>query len=103
LNPVPARLRLIALLALLGVILQIALGGWVSSNYAALACSDFPTCLGTWLPAMDFTQAFQLQRELGQAADGTLLSNAALTAIHWSHRVGALIVALLVGRLVLML
>jgi len=101
--PPASGLVLPAALALLAVIVQIALGGWVSSNYAALACSDFPTCLGTWLPEMDFARAFQLHRDLGQNADGTLLSNAALTAIHWSHRVGALIVALAVGRLVLML
>lgn len=92
-----------AALALLAVLIQIALGGWVSSNYAALACSDFPTCLGAWLPEMDFARAFQLHRDLGQNADGSLLSNAALTAIHWSHRAGALIVALIVGRLILLL
>lgn len=92
-----------AALALFAVVMQIALGGWVSSNYAALACSDFPTCLGAWLPAMDFARAFALHRDLGQNADGTLLANAALTAIHWSHRVGALVVALLVGRLAYLL
>ena len=97
------ELLLPATLALVAVVIQIALGGWVSSNYAALACSDFPTCLGAWLPEMDFTRAFQLHRDLGQNADGSLLSNAALTAIHWSHRLGALIVALIVGRLALLL
>ena len=96
-------LRLPAALALLALIAQIALGGWVSSNYAALACIDFPTCLGVWLPEMDFAQAFHMHRELGQTADGALLSNAALTAIHWSHRVGALIVALIGGLLAFML
>lgn len=85
--------------ALLAIIAQIALGGWVSSNYAALACPDFPTCQGEWLPAMDFAPAFTLQRDLGQTADGALLSHAALTAIHVCHRLGALIVALLVGTL----
>ena len=95
-----ARLRFHARLALLVVIVQIALGGWVSSNYAALACSDFPTCLGGWMPEMDFAHAFQFRRELGQTADGALLSNAALTAIHWVHRVGALVVTLVVGSLV---
>jgi cytochrome c oxidase assembly protein subunit 15 len=94
-----ASLRLHAGLALLAVILQIALGGWVSSNYAALACSDFPTCLGSFVPEMDFAHAFQFHRELGQTADGVLLSNTALTAIHWTHRVGALVVTLLVGSL----
>jgi len=93
-------LRFHARLALLAVIVQIALGGWVSSNYAALACSDFPTCLGGWMPEMDFAHAFQFRRELGQTADGALLSNAALTAIHWTHRVGALVVTLIVVSLV---
>lgn len=96
-------LRLIGLLALLAVTGQIALGGWVSSNYAALACADFPTCQGAWLPEMDLTHAFQLRRELGQTADGVLLSNAALTAIHWSHRIGALIVLLVAGTLAILL
>ena len=94
-----AFMRLLAALALLVVAIQIALGGWVSSNYAALACSDFPTCLGVWQPEMDFAQAFQIHRELGQTANGELLSLDALTAIHWTHRVGALIVSVLVGAL----
>lgn len=98
--PVGAGLRAHAVLALMAVITQIALGGWVSSNYAALACSDFPTCLGQWWPEMDFAHAFQFRRELGQTVDGALLSNAALTAIHWTHRVGALVVTLIVGSLV---
>ena len=92
-----------AALALIVVIVQIALGGWVSSNYAALACSDFPTCLGHWVPTMDVAQAFRLHRELGQTVDGALLSNDALTAIHWMHRVGALVVTLVVGQLVIAL
>ncbi len=91
--------RLLATLALLALFIQIALGGWVSSNYAALACSDFPTCLGAWRPEMDFAQAFQIHRELGQTATGELLSLDALTAIHWAHRVGALIVSIIVGAL----
>jgi len=92
-------LRLPAALALLAVIVQIALGGWVSSNYAALACAEFPLCQGAWQPAMDFAQAFSLHRDLGQTADGRLLSFAALTAIHWSHRLGAIVVLLAVGAL----
>ncbi|MDE2584163.1 MAG: COX15/CtaA family protein [Betaproteobacteria bacterium] len=75
--------------------LQIALGGWVSSNYAAAACADLPRCQGLWWPAMDFPQAFTLHRELGMTGDGHLLSLEALTAIHWSHRLGALVVTLL--------
>ena len=90
---------LLALAALLAVAVQIALGGWVSSNYAALACPDFPTCQGQWQPEMEFAHAFSLHRELGQTADGQLLPLAALTAIHWTHRLGAVLVALLAGTL----
>ncbi len=84
-------------------IIQIALGGWVSTNYAVLACSDFPTCQGAWWPAMDFEHGFTLLRPLGAGKDGAMLPFSALTAIHWVHRVGALVVfvgiALLVWRL----
>jgi len=88
------RLGLLALVMLCG---QIALGGWVSSNYAALACTDFPTCQGSGWPAADYANAFHMTRELGQTADGGLLSFAALTAIHWTHRLGAIGVLLVVG------
>jgi cytochrome c oxidase assembly protein subunit 15 len=74
------------------VLMQIALGGWVSTNYAVLACSDFPTCQGRWWPPMEFTQAFTLRRELGQTASGSYLPFAALTAIHMTHRLVAVIV-----------
>ncbi|ENO86398.1 COX15/CtaA family protein [Thauera linaloolentis] len=70
---------------------QIALGGWTSTNYAALACLDFPACHGSFAPDADYANAFHVVRELGMTADGELLSNAALTAIHWAHRVGALV------------
>ncbi len=92
-------LRFHAALALLAVIAQIALGGWVSSNYAALICNDFPTCLGAWVPKMDFGTAFSLHRELGRTAAGDFLPGGALVAIHWSHRIGALIVVLVAGTL----
>ncbi|MBY0268700.1 MAG: COX15/CtaA family protein [Burkholderiales bacterium] len=98
-----SRLRPWALLALLVVIVQIALGGWVSTNYAALACVDFPTCHGEWLPQMDFRHGFQLVRELGMTAAGTHLSYDAITAIHWTHRVGALVTLLYVGGFALWL
>jgi len=91
--------RLLAAGALLAIVVQIALGGWVSSNYAALACPDFPTCQGQWQPDMDFTHAFSLRRERGQTADGGLLPLAALTAIHWSHRIGAVVVTLMMATL----
>jgi cytochrome c oxidase assembly protein subunit 15 len=84
-------LRPWAALGLAIVIAQIALGGWVSSNYAALACVDFPTCHGVWRPDMDFDHGFQLVRELGRTAAGNHLAYEALTAIHWTHRVGALV------------
>lgn len=82
-------------LVVLGV--QIALGGWVSSNYAALACIDLPTCHGEWLPEMDFRHGFELVRDLGRRADGGHLAYEALTAIHWTHRVGALVTFLYLG------
>jgi cytochrome c oxidase assembly protein subunit 15 len=86
-----------AILALLILICQIALGGWTSSNYAALACPDFPLCQGVLVPTTDFSHAFRLIRELGQNADGSQLSIAALTTIHLIHRLGALITFLFLG------
>ncbi len=71
------------------VLLQTALGGWVSTNYAVLACSDFPRCQGSWWPQMDFSQAFQIWRPLGRLADGSHIQFAALTAIHYTHRLAA--------------
>ena len=94
-------LRPLALLVLLLLAGQIALGGWTSSNYAAMACGDFPTCLGNWWPELDFHHAFQFHRELGMTANGELLSLPALAAIHWSHRLGALVITLAVGLLTL--
>ena len=73
-------------------LVQIALGGWVSTNYAVLACSEFPTCQGSWWPDMSFAHAFQLRRPLGGDGAGGFLPFAALTAIHMAHRIGALIV-----------
>lgn len=90
--PEAATLRIPALIGLVLVVLQIALGGWVSSNYAALACPDLPLCRGAWAPPMDFANAFHMLRELGMTPQGELLSNEALTAIHWMHRLGALVV-----------
>jgi cytochrome c oxidase assembly protein subunit 15 len=93
------RMRPWAAAGLAIVAVQIALGGWVSSNYAALACIDFPTCHGKWLPDMDFMHGFQLVRELGRTAAGTHLAYEALVAIHWTHRIGAVITLLYVGSL----
>ncbi|NYT37300.1 heme A synthase [Allopusillimonas soli] len=72
--------------------LQIALGGWVSTNYAALACMDFPTCHGQWLPEMDFRGGYSLVRGLGVLPSGEMISQSALTAIHWVHRNFAFVV-----------
>ncbi|WP_370283275.1 heme A synthase [Ramlibacter sp. WS9] len=72
--------------------LQIALGGWVSTNYAVLACREFPTCQGSWWPAMDWRHGFELWRELGKTAAGRHLDFAALTAIHYAHRLLAYLV-----------
>lgn len=85
--------------ALLIILLQIFLGGWTSTNYAALACVDFPTCNDAWWPDMDFANAYHFIRELGQSADGSPLQLSALTAIQWTHRLGALIVLIYLGCL----
>jgi cytochrome c oxidase assembly protein subunit 15 len=95
--PVVRALRVPAATALVVLVVQIALGGWVSSNYAALACPDFPLCLGQAVPPMDFRDAFHVRRELGQTPQGKLLSREALTAIHWSHRVFALAAVAAIG------
>ena len=81
------------------VALQIALGGWVSTNYAVLACSTFPMCQGSWWPVMDFAQGFELWRPLGVSGDGTQLEFHALTAIHYTHRLFAYALFVAVGVL----
>lgn len=90
----PAGLRRLAAAALALVIGQIALGGWVSSNYAALACVDLPTCHGQWWPAMDFANGFHLTQHIGPNYLGGQLDSDARTAIHMTHRLGALVVTL---------
>jgi cytochrome c oxidase assembly protein subunit 15 len=79
------------------LVIQIALGGWVSSNYAALACTDFPLCHGELFPQMDFANGFSLWRDLGKTAQGEYLLFPALTAIHWTHRVCAFAVVALIA------
>jgi len=81
----PVGLRVLLWVSLVLLLVQTALGGWVSTNYAVLACSDFPTCQGQWWPRMDW-QGFALWRELGHSADGQPLPFEALTAIHYVHR-----------------
>lgn len=89
--------------ALLVIFCQIFLGGWTSTNYAGLACTDFPTCHGQWMPEMDFGSAFHWLRELGQAANGEPLPLSAFVAIQWTHRVGALVTFVYLGLLAFML
>lgn len=79
-----------ALLAL--VAMQITLGGWTSTNYAAMACPDYPMCQGVWVPEMDWEHAFTINRELGQTAAGDGLPLHSLVAIHWLHRWIAIVV-----------
>jgi cytochrome c oxidase assembly protein subunit 15 len=95
-EPAPAdsaKLRRMTIVGIVLVAVQIALGGWTSSNYAALACgTDFPTCLGQWWPATDFRQAFILLRHIGVDYEGGILDGPARTAIQLVHRIGALVV-----------
>ena len=93
----------LALLVLIVVVLQIALGGWTTSNYAAMACPDLPTCHGKWWPQADFIQGFNVLQHVGPNYLGGLLDNHARTAIHLTHRMGAIVVALLVIGLALRL
>ena len=81
----------IARLSLFLLFIQILLGGWTSTNYAALACTDYPTCHGSLVPDMNFSDGFSIFRDLGMTASGEALSIQALHAIQWVHRVGAII------------
>jgi len=90
LSPTLPRTAVACVLAL--VFIQAALGGWVSTNYAVLACRGFPDCNGQWWPTMDAAQGFTLLRELGHSGQGTLLGFDALVAIHFAHRLFALLV-----------
>ena len=98
-----ARLRPWTAIGLALLFTQIALGGWVSTNYAALACMDFPTCHGQWVPQMDFQGGFSLIRALGELPSGEMISQHALTAIHWVHRNFAFFVFAWLGLLALKL
>jgi cytochrome c oxidase assembly protein subunit 15 len=96
LKPLSAQLVLFALCVLM---VQVFLGAWVSTNYAVLACPDFPMCSdGTW-PEMHWSEGFMLWRQLGLNAQGEFISPAALQTIHWAHRLFALLVLLVLGVL----
>ena len=85
-----SRLLVLAVVALLALVAQIALGAWVSANYAVLACPDFPLCQGELWPTMDFAHGFTLWRALGRTDAGTMIALPALVAIHWTHRMTAI-------------
>ena len=96
-------LRRAAVLALVLLVVQIALGGWVSTNYAVLACSGFPQCNGQWWPTMDIANGFTLLRERGQTGDGGYLTLQALVAIQMAHRLFAMVVACMLAWVALRL
>ena len=91
------RLRTWAIVGLVALALQIMLGGWVSSNYSALACPDFPTCQASYWPDMDFSDAFVLWRGLGIDYEGGVLDHPARVAIHYTHRLWGVVTALTLG------
>ncbi len=91
-----AATRWLTLVALAGLLVQIFLGGWVSTNYAALACSGFPTCNGSWNPPADWSAGFTMWRDLGRMPDGSAITLQALIAIHWAHRLFAVVASALV-------
>jgi cytochrome c oxidase assembly protein subunit 15 len=91
----PPRLRVLAWAAGAALVLQITLGGWVSTNYAVLACTGFPQCNGQWWPDMDPVGGFTLLRGLGEAGAGGARTLASLVAIHMAHRLMAVVAAVL--------
>jgi len=95
-RPLPAQLLLIAFVVLT---IQIFLGAWVSTNYAVLACPDFPTCLGSVWPETNWGEGFTLWRQLGLNAQGEFISPTALQTIHWAHRLFAMAVLIVLGLL----
>ena len=94
-----SELRRLAAFGLAVLALQIVLGGWTSSNYSAVACPDFPTCQASYWPDMDFKDAFVLWRGLGIDYEGGVLDHPARVAIHFAHRLGAVVTALVLGFL----
>jgi cytochrome c oxidase assembly protein subunit 15 len=91
-----ARARVLAPLALIALAAQIALGGWTSSNYAALGCPDFPTCQAQWWPRGDYRAAFELRGAAERTYEGGVLDAPARTAIQFTHRLAALVVTIVV-------
>jgi len=95
-RPLPGQLLLISFIVLS---IQIFLGAWVSTNYAVLACPDFPSCLGSMWPETNWGEGFTLWRQLGLNAQGEFISPTALQTIHWAHRLFALAVLIVLGAL----
>ena len=98
----PSLARLAAA-TLVVVVIQVALGGWLTANYAALACPDFPICHGAWIPDMDFAAGFDVFQDVGPNYLGGLMSSDARVAIHVVHRLGAVAVTLVAGALAIRL
>ena len=94
------NLKILAAVTFVLVGMQIALGGWVSTNYAALACGGFPLCQSQFMPEMDLEQGYTLWRHLGMTANGEYLPFSALVAINWVHRCFALVVVVAISALV---
>jgi len=94
-RPAALPLRRLALVGLIALAVQILLGGWTSTNYAAIACPDFPKCQASWWPTADFRDAFVPWRGLGVNYEGGVLAPAARVAIHFTHRLGAIVATLL--------
>lgn len=94
-GPQAGRMRGLVLASLAVLIVQIALGGWTSANYAAMVCPDLPTCQGQMWPEANFRQGFTISRDIGVDFEGGVLDLQARTAIHMAHRVGAVITLLL--------
>ncbi len=90
------KIQPLLLIMLLLAIIQIALGGWMTSNYAALACPDLPKCQTSWWPEMDFSQGFNIFQDIGPNYLGGIMDSASRTAIHITHRIGAIILTLFV-------
>lgn len=101
-RPPSRALKALAAAALVAAFAQVALGGWVSTNYAGLSCPGFPGCGQAFAPAADYA-GFRLDRGLGETAAGEPITHAALATIHWVHRIGALALAALVAAYVALL
>jgi cytochrome c oxidase assembly protein subunit 15 len=94
LRPAPRSLQRLATIALVALVMQIMLGGWTSTNYAAVACPDFPKCQTSWWPQADYGEGFVIWRGLGINYEGGVLDHPARVAIHFTHRLGAMVATL---------